>query len=125
MAQSDFEFLAAPNSDEDSSDFIDEINVSGPDKDLKSRCKPASLNNDELFAFVTEWELSAASDVNPLTESTNMNTLPEKIDESIYEPIRRVLVVVPPKRFFRRLWSLMSRRILEHAAQLIHPHSGL
>ena len=35
-------------------------------------------------------------------------------EQSIYEPTRQVRCLAPPKRFFRKFWMSISRRLLEH-----------
>jgi hypothetical protein len=123
ISQSDFDSLALPidlqgdaiNS-ADSNAFVDKISMleKEEDKALKSSATSKNCNSDELLAFVTEWEQSAetTTEIELLTAEMDTNALPTYFIKSAFEPTRRVVNVVPPKRFYRAFWFSTSRRIL-------------
>jgi hypothetical protein len=116
MPQSDFAWLAIQHAlAEDILHGNDEAAENGVSESQKSKEYNKTLSK-------TPVSVTFISDALATIKSTSTSTSPVDhmdIDEilapimtDMFEPIRTIKEFAPPKRFYRRIWSSLSRRIL-------------
>jgi hypothetical protein len=125
MSQSDFEFLAVQNelADERLSSKAPSVeNAYGgkqsvfltqdQTKENTSKKMYAQIHiNDEVHALIATSETSNLVTAT-LFDSMDLDVAMPPVSQSIFDPIRRLDNVSPPKRYYRTFWRSVSRRIL-------------
>ena len=126
--QDDFSCLQVADTDHSSS-LHDDLSV----KDIYSRsCKsahpeeqpycdvsyePVNFITTEIYSMIAAWESCETKRGEPDTGAVESTR--EMESDALYQPLRYVPTVAPPKRFYRRFWRTIARRTLEHARKSI------
>ena len=65
----------------------------------------------EVYALLEAWKSSDIATMSP-PDRMDLDAVTQPFSVDIFEPVRRVPVAAPPKRFYRTFWRSASRRIL-------------
>jgi hypothetical protein len=83
----------------------------------------ATMDVDGLHAVAADCEQPNVSSENA---SYSMDIAAASVQQSKFEPCRRIKVFTPPKRFYRTFWRLAAVRIVALAStRTIHDHEML
>ncbi len=128
MPQSDFESLAMETelADDDLNTRDTEIhaNSEGNQQNMLTVVKnedgmnssstyyvPVNFIPDEVLAYNADWESAYLSQMGS-SDSMDLDSFTVSVSQGVFEPTRRLSDFAPPKRFYRRIWRSMTRRIL-------------
>ncbi len=70
---------------------------------------PVNFISDEVFALIAAWESTNLTS-KASSDPTDIEKASLAVSQDTFEPHRRY--VASPKRFYRKFWSSLSRRIL-------------
>jgi hypothetical protein len=131
LAQDDFSCLglaAGQDADSQPLDFCDGLHTSvgraesGDSlKSSESGCeadelyRPVNFIPDEVYEMIRNWELTyqKQQEATQAIDSMDAEAFNDsRSSESIFEPMRCMSVLQPPKRFYRTFWRSATRRIL-------------
>ena len=118
-AQSNFSFLMATESqlDEDvSQESLSPFIVGGS---IESRKRQLDYHGPTFETFAPTSQFFAMN-MNPavVDVSANLNDTVMSAVLVDFEPIRSVMQVAPPKRFYRTFWRSSARRLMTQAVQM-------
>ena len=109
MAQSDFATLAIKHELSEESQKLKDLTIAKKEGEISY--VPVNIIPEEVSAFIAAWEVSTLTTMSPSWDmSFDSALVPYSQDR--FEPARRLNDFAPPKRFYRRFWSSLSRRIL-------------
>ena len=96
------------------SPLASELTCSGDDDYV-----PVNFISDEVRAMIKAWHWSELKrrELKAASVSQSMNPVSAKssaVNQDLFEPMRSIPNAAPPKRFYRRFWGGIARRVLEH-----------
>ena len=129
LSQSDFDSLAIPEQSEDP--LFDPCPPKSPElsqKKISETYVPVNVIPQAVYAMIAAWEQSKVNrqDVMDGSGSAAM-TAPASLSGALslndYEPMRICNFEAPPKRFYRRFWRSLARRVLDSGKLAVQEES--